>query len=88
MKCANPNCDGEWNSARGKNLTLCPFCQEPVAEEKKTPPSFDHVADTLIYIKEQYGVDMLLGKNVAGRFAGTHVFYDCGGVRPALWLNL
>jgi hypothetical protein len=68
MKCANPNCGGEWTPPHGKSLTTCPFCGEAVASEKKSAV-LDNVADTLIYIKEQYGVDTLLCSKVYTYFA-------------------
>lgn len=69
MKCANPNCGGEWTPPHGKSVTVCPFCQEPVASEKKAAQSFDNVTDTLVYIKEQHGADMLLNGKVYTIFA-------------------
>ena len=69
MKCANPNCGGEWIPPPGKSVTVCPFCQEPVASEKKAAQSFDNVVDTLIYIKEQHSIDMLLNGKVYTLFA-------------------
>ncbi|MCL2051835.1 MAG: DUF6273 domain-containing protein [Lachnospiraceae bacterium] len=69
MKCTNPSCGGEWMPPRGKSLTVCPFCQEPIAEEKKASKSLDNVADTLVYIKEQLGVDTLLGGKAYTYFA-------------------
>jgi hypothetical protein len=69
MKCINPNCGGEWMPPCGKSLTVCPFCQEPIVGGKKTAQSFDNLADTLVYIKEQHGVEMLLGEKVYSLFA-------------------
>jgi len=69
MKCTNPNCGGEWIPPPGKSVTVCPFCQEPIASEKKATQSFDSVMDTLIYIKEQHSVDMLLNEKVYTFFA-------------------
>ena len=69
MKCNNPNCGGEWAPPTGKNVTVCPFCQEPIAGEKKPSQSLDNVTDTLAYIKEQFGVETLLGKKAYTYFA-------------------
>jgi hypothetical protein len=64
MKYTNPKCGGEWTPPAGKSITVCPFCGEPVAAEKKMVQSFDNVIGTLTYIKDTYGVDALLGKKV------------------------
>ena len=69
MKCVNPNCGGEWTPPPGKSVTVCPFCQEPIASEKKPTQSLDNIADTLIYIKEQLGVETLLGEKSYTYFA-------------------
>lgn len=78
MKCINPNCGGEWTPPSGKSITVCPFCQEPAADAKKSepaageknhPPSFDNVADTLVYIKERLGPEILLGAKMYTYFA-------------------
>ena len=69
MKCINPNCGGEWTPPPGKSVTVCPFCGEPVASEKKPAQSFDNVADTLSFIVEQYSADTLLSGKVYSYFA-------------------
>ena len=60
MKCTNLICGGEWTPPPGKSLMVCPFCQEPIANQKKAAHSFDTVVDTLVYIRQQYGADVLL----------------------------
>ena len=69
MKCNS--CETEWkaNSKISSSITACPFCGAPIANEKKSPRSLDNVTDTLVFIKEQFGVDTLLGDKAYTFFA-------------------
>jgi hypothetical protein len=69
MKCVNPNCGGEWTPPSGKSITVCPFCQKPITKDKIQPQYLDNVVSTLVYIKDNLGVDTLLGEKTYIYFA-------------------
>jgi hypothetical protein len=64
-------CKSEWKTGQGisKSLTSCPFCGENlVNEDHDKPKTFDNSKDTLVFIAEQHGDTVLLGKQLKSFF--------------------
>ena len=68
MKCIK--CKGEWTPPPGITVTECPFCKENFAPIKM-PKIYNNAKDALKFIKDTYGAEDLLTKNLFSDIAPT-----------------